>query len=155
MPRRPLSDASSLLFTRRGLRLRDTQNTHHWSSRVNNNGQRGWALIRLVLCLSRAQSRAYDRYPNTQFVLAAVYTEDNVGRLRDTVIGSADCVCVLDTIPPSTWAAGTRTVHSFLPSPPPCLLGLLVYTSCRNCCNCALHYIHFTIFTSLSVPTFV
>lgn len=88
-----------------------------------------------------------------QFVLAVVYTEDNVGRLRDTVIGSA-IVCVLDTIPPSEHRGGRyadRALLSSIPSP----LGLLVYASCRNCCNCALHYIHFTIFTSLSVPTLV
>lgn len=140
-----------LLFTRRGLRLRDTQNTHHWSSRVNN-GQRGWALTRLVLRLLRAQSRAYDRYPNTQFVLAAVYTEDNVGRLRDTVIGSAIVfVSWIRYLRAHGGRYADRALLSSIPSP----LGLLVYTSCRNCCNCALHYIHFTIFTSLSVPTLV
>lgn len=152
MPRRPLSDASSLLFTRRGLRLRDTQNTHHWSPRVNN-GQRGWALTRLVLCLLRAQSRAYDRYPNTQFVLAAVYTEDNVGRLRDTVIGSA--IVFVSWI--RSLRAHGRPVRGpctpFFHPLPPRAPSLYQLQKLLQLCTAlySLHYIHFTVCTHISL----
>lgn len=152
MPRRPLSDASRLLFTRRGLRLRDTQNTHHWSPRVNN-GQRGWALTRLVLCLLRAQSRGYDRYPNMQFVLAAVYTEDNVGRLRDTVIGSA--IVFVSWI--RYLRAHGRPVRGpctpFFHPLPPRAPSLYQLQKLLQLCTAlySLHYIHFTVCTHISL----
>lgn len=140
-----------LLFTRRGLRLRDSQNTHHWSPRVNS-GQRGWALTRLVLCLLRAQSRGYDRYPNTHFVLAAVYTEDNVGRLRDSVIGSA--IVFVSWI--RYLRAHGRPVRGpctpfFHPLPP----GTCLYQLQKMVQLCTAlysrHYIHFTVCTDISL----
>lgn len=90
---------------------------------------------------------------NMQFVLAAVYTEDNVGRLRDSVIGSA--IVFVSWI--RSLRAHGRPVRGpctpFFHPLPPRAPSLCQLQKLLQLCTAlySLHYIHFTVCTHISL----